>query len=283
MDNRPGYEIRFADGGSMPLGVVTRVMGVLNVTPDSFSDGGNHDRSAQAAAAATRMIEDGADFIDVGGESTRPGASPVDAAEEAARVLPVIERIRRNHEVRISIDTTKASVARQALEAGADMVNDVSACRDPTMLELILDRRVPVVLMHMRGLPRTMQDDTSYGNVVRTVIEFLEEQVDRVITAGVKDGKILVDPGIGFGKSASGNLSILKQLSSLDRVGRPILVGASRKAFIGKTLDLPVEERLEGSLAAAAFASAHGAHVIRTHDVKATRRVVRMIDAIRGA
>ncbi|HXV77837.1 MAG TPA: dihydropteroate synthase [Candidatus Polarisedimenticolaceae bacterium] len=283
MDVRPGYEIRFADGGSMPLGARTRVMGVLNVTPDSFSDGGRHADAGRAADAARRMIEEGADLIDVGGESSRPGAQPVDAAAEIERVVPVIERIRRASDVRLSIDTTKPEVAVRALDAGADVVNDIGACRDPKMLELVLERRVPVVLMHMRGDPPTMQDDTAYDDVVREVVAYLEDRVDRAIAAGVKDGKILVDPGIGFGKSTSGNLSILRQLSSLNRVGRPIVVGASRKTFIGRTLNLPVEERLEGSLAAAALASAHGAHVIRAHDVEATVRVVRMIDAIRGA
>jgi dihydropteroate synthase len=282
VENRPGYDIRFADGGSMELGVVTRVMGVINATPDSFSDGGVHADPERAAEAAFRMIDEGADLIDVGGESTRPGADPVDASVEAERVLPVIERIRGERDVRISIDTMKPAVARQALDAGADLVNDVSACREPGMLELIVEHRVPVVLMHMRGEPRTMQRRTDYDDVVRTVVGFLAARVDRAISAGVKDGKILVDPGIGFGKSVEGSLSILKHLTSLERVGCPILIGASRKTFIGKTLDLPVDQRLEGSLAVAAFASARGAHVIRTHDVKQTVRAVRMIDAIMG-
>jgi dihydropteroate synthase len=257
-------------------------MGVINATPDSFSDGGRHVEPERAAETAETMIVEGADFIDVGGESTRPGAAPVEAELEADRVLPVIELIRRNHDVRISIDTTKASVARQALDTGADMVNDVSACCDPAMLGLVCERRVPVVLMHMRGEPRTMQHDTDYDDVGREITHFLAGQVDRAVSAGVKDGKIVVDPGIGFGKSTHGSLAILRQLSSLERIGCPILIGASRKTFIGKTLDLPVEERLEGSLAVAAYASARGAHVIRTHDVGATVRVVRMIDAILG-
>ena len=283
MDYRPGYEIRFADGGVMTLGPSTRVMGVLNVTPDSFSDGGRHQTPELALEAAARMIEEGVDIIDVGGESTRPGAEELDPGLEAERVLPVIEGIKKLREVRISIDTVSAAVARQALDAGADLVNDITALGDPTMLPLICERRVPVVLMHMRGSPRTMQRDTDYDDLVGTVATYLQERVEIAVSAGVKNGKILVDPGIGFGKSTSGNLEILKQLPVLGRLGRPILLGASRKTFIGKTLDLPVEQRLEGSLAVAAYASTCGAHVIRAHDVAATVRVIRMVDAIREA
>ena len=283
MDYRPGFEIRFADGGVMTLGPHTRVMGVLNVTPDSFSDGGRHDTPEVALEAAARMVEEGVDIIDVGGESTRPGARELDPGQEAERVLPVIEGIKAHHEVRVSIDTMHSAVARQALDAGVDMVNDISALGDPAMLPVICERRVPVVLMHMRGSPRTMQRDTDYDDLVGTVASYLQERVDIAASAGVKDGKILVDPGIGFGKSTSGNLEILRQLPVLGRLGRPILLGASRKTFIGKTLDLPVEQRLEGSLAVAAYASAFGAHVIRAHDVAATVRVVRMVDAIREA
>jgi dihydropteroate synthase len=280
---RPGYEIRFADGGVMTLGPQTRVMGILNVTPDSFSAGGRHDTLESALEHADRMVEQGADIIDVGGESTRPGAQELDPGQEAERVLPVIEGIKTRHEIRVSIDTVNSAVARQALDAGADMINDISALGDPAMLPVICERRVPVVLMHMRGSPRTMQRDTHYDDLVGTIGSFLQERVDIAVSAGVKDGKILVDPGIGFGKSTSGNLEILRQLSVLGRLGRPILLGASRKAFIGKTLNLPVEQRLEGSLAVAAHASANGVHVIRAHDVSETVRVVRMVDAIREA
>jgi len=281
MDPRPSHDLIFADGGVMPLGARTRVMGVLNVTPDSFADGGRHLELPRALEAAARMVEAGADIIDVGGESSRPGSEPVDAALEADRVLPVIEELARRHDVRISIDTTKASVARQALDAGADMINDITALGDPRMLPLARDRRVPIALMHMRGEPSTMQRDTAYEDLIGTIVDFLRRRVELAAGAGVEDGKILVDPGIGFGKSVAGNLSILKDLPTLARVGRPILLGASRKTFIGKTLSLPVEERLEGSLAVAAYASARGAHVIRAHDVLATVRVVRMVDAIR--
>ena len=278
----PRHRLRLPDGGALLLGPRPLVMGILNVTPDSFSDGGQFCDVDRAVARALEMCRQGADIIDVGGESTRPDAEPVDPGREIERVLPVIEGIKRAHDVRVSVDTMKAGVARQALDAGADMINDVTAIHDPAMLSLICERRVPVVLMHMRGTPRTMQRRTDYEDVAEEVATFLQERVDIAVAAGVKDGKILVDPGIGFGKSTTGNLSILKQLPTLVRAGRPILLGASRKTFIGKTLGLPVNERLEGSLAVAAYGSARGAHVIRAHDVAATVRVVRMIDAIRN-
>ncbi|MCP3982524.1 MAG: dihydropteroate synthase [bacterium] len=257
-------------------------MGILNATPDSFSDGGKHLAREAGLAAALEMIESGADILDVGGESTRPGADPVGAAEEADRVLPLIEEVRRRSPAPISIDTTKAEVARQALDAGADLVNDVSAFGDPGMLPLLRERDAPAVIMHMRGSPRTMQSDTGYDDVTAEVSSFLADRLAEASAADVSNDKIVVDPGIGFGKSTAGNLEILRELPRLGRLERPILVGASRKNFIGKILDVPVDERLEGSLAVAAFASAQGAHVIRAHDVKSTVRVVRMIDALRA-
>ena len=196
-------------------------------------------------------------------------------------MLPAIEAIKRDLGARVSVDTTKAEVARQAVQAGADMINDVSGFRDPGMLPVARQLRVPIVAMHMRGTPRSMQRRTDYDDLVGTVAGFLADCVGSAIAAGVSDDKILVDPGIGFGKSAAGSMRILRHLPEFRRVGRPILIGASRKSFIGKTLDLPVDERLEGSLAVAAYASAQGAHVVRTHDVAETVRVVRMIDAIR--
>jgi dihydropteroate synthase len=283
MRPRAEFTIRYMDGGTLELGRRTAVMGVVNVTPDSFSDGGLHFDPARALAAAARMAEDGADLIDVGGESTRPGAAPVDEAEETRRVVPVIEAIKRELNVRVSVDTMKATVARRAFNAGADMLNDISALSDPEMLPLLRERRAPAVLMHMRGTPATMQSDTGYDDLVGSVVDFLKERLDRAIAGGLAGDKILVDPGVGFGKAAAGNLSILRQLSALEAVGKPILIGASRKSFIGAVLDLPADDRLEGSLAVAAFASAQGAHVVRAHDVAETVRVVRMIDAIRDA
>jgi dihydropteroate synthase len=280
---RRACRVRFADGGRLELGRRTAVMGVVNVTPDSFSDGGCHLDPARARDAAARMAEAGAELIDIGGESTRPGAAPVDEAEEIRRVVPVVEAVKRELDIRVSIDTTKPSVARRAFDAGADMLNDVSALGDPEMLPLIRERNAPVVLMHMRGTPATMQRDTRYDDVVGRVIDFLGERIERAAAAGVAGDKILVDPGVGFGKDLDGNLSILRRLAALGALGKPILIGASRKSFIGAVLDTPVDDRLEGSLAVAAFASAGGAHVIRAHDVAATVRVVRMIDAIRSS
>jgi len=277
---RVSFTIAFPDGGRMDLAAETRVMGILNVTPDSFA-GGSSASTARAVEAAAQMVEDGADLVDVGGESTRPGADAVPEDEEIRRVVPVIEAIKREMSVRVSVDTMKARVARLAIEAGADMVNDVSSLSDPAMASVVRDARVPLVLMHLRGTPRTMQQDTEYVDLLSSVVGFLRKRVDRAAVAGVADDKIVVDPGLGFGKSASGNLRILRELPTLRSVGRPILVGASRKSFIGTALDLPVTERLEGSLAVAALAAWQGAQFIRAHDVAATKRVTRMIDAIR--
>ncbi len=279
---RPPHDLRFADGRILALGPRTRVMGVLNVTPDSFSDGGSFESSPRAVEHGLRMVEEGAELIDVGGESTRPGAPPVPAAEELRRVLPVIEALASRVEVPLSVDTMKAAVAGRAIEAGAAMVNDPSAGRDPEMLPRVAAAGVPLVLMHMRGEPRTMQRDTGYDDLLGELAVFLRERADAAIAAGVPGDRIVVDPGIGFGKSLEGNLLILRRLPTLHRVGRPLLIGASRKTFIGKALDLPVTDRLEGSLAVAALAAWNGAHVIRAHDVAATVRVVRMVDAVRG-
>jgi dihydropteroate synthase len=278
---RTAFGLAFADGERLDLTSETRVMGVLNVTPDSFSEPAAATTPDAALAAAARMVEDGADFVDVGGESTRPGASPVAEDEEIRRVVPVIRAIKRELDVRVSVDTMKANVARYAIEAGADLVNDVSAFGDPAMLSVVRDARVPVIVMHMRGTPRSMQQDTGYVDLLSSVVGFLRKCVDRAVAVGIADDKILVDPGLGFGKSASGNLRILRELPTLRSLGRPLVIGASRKSFIGAALDLPVGERLEGSLAVAAHAVWQGAHVIRAHDVAATKRTTRMIDAIR--
>jgi dihydropteroate synthase len=278
---RTAFGLAFADGERLDLTSETRVMGVLNVTPDSFSETAAATSPEAAVAVAARMFEDGADLVDVGGESTRPGASPVPEDEEIRRVVPVIRAIKRELDVRVSVDTMKANVARYAIEAGADLVNDVSAFGDPAMLSVVRDARVPAIVMHMRGTPRSMQQDTGYVDLLSSVVGFLRKCVDRASASGIADDKILVDPGLGFGKSASGNLRILRELPTLRSVGRPIVIGASRKSFIGAALDLPVGERLEGSLAVAAHAVWQGAHVIRAHDVAATKRTTRMIDAIR--
>jgi len=282
MHPRADHELTFADGAIMGLGLRTRVMGVLNVTPDSFSDGNLYPDLPAALERAARMADGGADIIDVGGESTRPGADPVDETEEINRVIPVVEGIKKTLSVRVSVDTRKASVARRAIDAGADMINDISTLRDRAMLPLLRETRTPVVLMHMRGEPRTMQRQTRYDDIVADVVGFLRDCSVTAASAGLADDKILIDPGIGFGKSAAGNMTLLNELPALAQIGRPIMIGASRKSFIGTVLDLPVEDRLEGSLAIAAFSAAQGAHMVRAHDVRATLRVVRMIDAIRS-
>lgn len=279
----PEFTISFRDGGVVTFGPASRVMGILNVTPDSFSDGGRFLDPGRALDAAARMAEEGADLIDVGGESTRPDADPVDAREESGRVLPVIERIRRRLKVRISVDTTKASVARRALDAGADLVNDVSALSDPEMPQLLRETAAPAIVMHRRGTPRTMQADTRYHDLIGEIRSFLLDTLLRAERAGIAGDKILVDPGLGFGKSVAGNLEILRRLGELRDVDRPIVVGVSRKSFVGALLGLPVGERLEGSLAAAAVALWQGAAMIRVHDVAASVRVARTIDALRSA
>jgi dihydropteroate synthase len=279
---RAGFSLSWPDGERLTLGRETRVMGILNVTPDSFSDGGRFLDPAAALDAAAALTEDGAEIVDVGGESTRPGAEPVPEDEEARRIVPVVAAIKRELSVRISVDTTKAAVARRALDAGADMVNDVSAFADPRMIQLLRDHRAVAAVMHMRGTPRSMQQDTQYVDLMASVVGYLRRAVEKAAQAGVADDKILVDPGLGFGKSPAGNLQILRELPTLRSTGRPILIGGSRKSFIGAALNLPAGERLEGSLAVAALAAWQGAHVIRAHDVAETVRVVRMIDAIRN-
>lgn len=260
----------------------TAVMGIVNVTPDSFSDGGKYFDAAVAVAHGERLAEEGADVLDIGGESTRPGAEPVTVEEEIRRVVPVIKSLRARVKIPISIDTAKSEVVRPALEAGADIVNDVSALRaDPAMAALIAGAAVPVVLMHMQGSPQTMQHNPTYGDVVEEVGAFLQERVEYAVKRGIAAENILVDPGIGFGKNVDHNLALLRGLPSLAAIGQPLLVGASRKAFIGKLLDLGPDERLEGSLAAAVAAALAGANMIRVHDVKEAVRALRVADALR--
>jgi dihydropteroate synthase len=259
------------------------IMGIVNVTPDSFSDGGSYFSPEQAVAHGLRLAEEGADIIDIGGESTRPGAAPVSAAEETERVLPVIAELAANIDVPLSIDTTKAEVARKALAAGAEIVNDVSALRfDPEMGDVVAAARVPVVLMHMRGTPRTMQYDIHYQSLIDDIREFLEERIEYAVSVGIALENIIIDPGIGFGKSIEqDNLSILKNLAAFTELGRPVLVGTSRKGFIGKLLGTPAHEREEGTSATVAIAIYNGAHIVRVHDVKSMKMVAAVARAIR--
>lgn len=259
----------------------TAVMGILNVTPDSFFDGGRVD-SGKAIAYGIEMSASGADVIDVGGESTRPGADPVSEEEELARVLPVVRGLRRALKAPVSIDTYKASVAQAALDEGADIVNDISALRfDAAMISVVSRENVPVVLMHMQGTPKTMQRDPKYDDVVREVTEFLRDRVRFACDNGAAVEKIIIDPGIGFGKTLDHNLTLLRGLPAVTALGCPLLVGASRKGFIGKILAVDADQRLEGSLAAAVAAVLGGANIVRVHDVKESCKAIRIADAIR--
>lgn len=254
---------------------------MLNVTPDSFSDGGRFVEVDAAVAHARAMAAEGADLIDVGGESTRPAAAPVDAAEECRRVLPVIERI---HHLRpLSIDTTKPEVAARALDAGAAIVNDVSAAADPRMLEVVAERGAAIILMHRKGTPRTMNRLARYGDVVREVCDYLAARAGAALAAGIAPDAIAVDPGIGFAKNLSHNLQLLARIDALVALGFPVAVGVSRKRFLGRLLDRPPAERLEGTVAASLLALADGAAIVRVHDVGPMARALRVARAVWAA
>jgi len=258
----------------------TLVMGVLNVTPDSFSDGGRFFDLDVAVKGAVRMAEDGADILDVGGESTRPGSDPVSADEEVERVVPVIERIAGETGLPVSIDTRKAQVAEAALDAGATIVNDVAAGRDPQMFEVVREAGAGMVLMHMKGEPKTMQEAPVYDDVVREVHDFLAERIEAAVAAGIDRSRLAVDPGLGFAKTTAHSLTVMKETAAFLNLGLPLLVGPSRKSFIGEVLGTEVGERLEGTLGAVCFMVARGAHIVRVHDVRETVRAVRVVDAI---
>lgn len=258
------------------------VMGIVNVTPDSFSDGGAYRDAGDAARAGEAMAAAGAALLDVGGESTRPGALPVSVAEEIDRVVPVIEAL-APLPTPVSVDTSKPDVMRAAVAAGARMINDVNGLRAPGALEAAVDLGVPVCLMHMRGEPRTMQAAPRYGDVVAEVRDFLLERVAACETAGIPRERLVIDPGFGFGKTLAHNLSLLKHLDRLASIGLPLLVGVSRKSMIGAVLDRPVTERLPGSLALACHAAARGAHILRVHDVAPTVDALAMLTAVARA
>lgn len=260
------------------------IMGVLNLTPDSFFDGRRFLEPEAAVQHAFRMEAEGADIIDLGGESTRPGAQAVPLKEEFRRVLPVLERLSGRLKVPISIDTYKSEVAERCIQCGAEMVNDISGLYfDPRMKEIVARHQVPVIVMHMKGTPRDMQKDPQYRDLIGEILSFFRESISRADAAGVPADKIIIDPGIGFGKSFAHNLDILKGLESFKVLGKPIMVGVSRKSFLGKILDLPVDERLEGSIAAALYAVLRGANIVRVHDVAATVRALRTVEAIQRA
>ncbi|MBE0446555.1 MAG: dihydropteroate synthase [Actinobacteria bacterium] len=266
----------------LDLSARTHVMGVLNITPDSFSDGGRYFGHTTAVDQARQMVLDGADIIDIGGESARPGAEPVTSEEEINRVVPVIKELAGELDVPISIDTYKPEVARRALDAGASIINDISGLRDDKMIELAVERCTPVVIMHMQGTPKDMQLKPSYVDVVAEVADWLDGQAEKAATAGLPRDKILIDPGIGFGKNLEHNLELMRRLSEFRSLGYPVVLGTSRKSFIGTVLDLPVEERIEGTLATIIYGVTQGVSIIRVHDVKEAMRASRMTDAIMG-
>ena len=249
------------------------IMGILNVTPDSFSDGGKYLEKNNAINHALAMIDNGADIIDVGGESTRPFSDPVSLDEEISRVIPVIEGIRKESDVCISIDTTKSEVATAALDSGASLINDVSAMEvDPLMIDVALKFDCPIIIMHMKGTPKNMQDNPQYESLISDIKDYLQERVDFIVSKGVNSKKIVIDPGIGFGKTVENNFEIINNLNHFTKMGLPVMLGASRKSFIGISLDLPEEDRLEGSLAANIIGLQNGAKIFRVHDVAETNK-----------
>ena len=275
---RPLFEFE-AGAFRFCLGHETKLMGVLNVTPDSFSDGGRYFDPALAEKQALRLQDEGAHFLDIGGESSRPGARPISARQEIRRLVPVLKRLSKKIKIPVSVDTCKYDVASAALDQGASVVNDITALGgDRRMAGLVARRRASVILMHMKGEPRTMQKNPSYVSVSKEVKASLKRSVEKALEAGIPKARIAVDPGFGFGKTVEHNLQLLKELDGLAALGFPVLVGLSRKSFIGYLLDAPVKERLAGSLAAAAVAIQHGAHILRVHDVSPHRQVAALMD-----
>lgn len=280
---RESFDVPYPQG-KLRLGRKTHVMGILNVTPDSFYDGKRYNTLENAIDRALEMIEEGADIIDVGGESTRPGAYPVSEAEEIQRVIPVIKKLSKRIKKPVSIDTYKAKVAEKAVDAGASMINDIGGLLvDEKMAEIAAAAKVPVVVMHKKGTPRTMQKYPLRKNVVPEILSSLKKSVSRAMDAGIQADRIILDPGIGFGKTMRHNLEILKKLGVFRRLGFPVLIGTSRKKFIGTILKLSVQESLYGTLATLAVAVMNGAHIVRVHDVREAVQVVTMCDAIRNS
>lgn len=272
------FYIWLKDNNRKPL-----IMGILNVTPDSFSDGGKYDNYLTAITHAIKMEDEGADIIDIGGESTRPGAKPIDIEEELKRVIPVIEGIRKESNIVISIDTYKSNVASKAISAGANIINDISGLRfDANMVHFASEAQVPIIVMHMLGNPQNMQSNPSYSNLMNELITFFQERVDVLTSKGINKNNIILDPGIGFGKTTDHNFTLIRELGRIVELGYPVLVGPSRKSFIGKTLNLPLEDRIEGTAAAVTAAIMNGTRIVRVHDVKEMLRVVKMTENICG-
>jgi dihydropteroate synthase len=268
-------------GRAFDLAPLPRLMGIVNVTPDSFSDGGNFLDSGAALAQALRLVEEGADIIDVGGESTRPGAVPVPAEDELRRVIPVVGQLAKRSPVLISIDTTKAAVARAALDAGAHIVNDISSLTfDPAMPEVCAAAGAGVVCMHIRGTPQTMQDDPQYDDVVADICALLEERLASLERQGIDRERVVIDPGIGFGKTAQHNVEILRNIARFRALGRPVCIGHSRKRFLKKLLGRPVDERLFATVGVSIAVAQQGAEILRVHDVAATRDAILACQAL---
>ena len=277
---RKEYSLRIK-GRDYTLGRRTWLMGILNVTPDSFSDGGIYLDKKSAVQKGLQLIKDGADILDIGGESTRPGSHPVTAEEEKRRILPVISEIRKKTDALISVDTTKSEVLKSALDAGADILNDISGMRfDPKILGLASKQDIPVIIMHMKGTPKNMQESPEYDNVIQEIKTFLKQRITDALTAGIKKNKIIIDPGIGFGKRLKDNLKIISNLSAFSELGFPILIGVSRKSFIGDLLNLSPEKRIEGTIASSLISILQGAHILRVHDVSSLKKAVIVAEAI---
>jgi dihydropteroate synthase len=259
------------------------VMGVLNVTSDSFYDGGYYNTPETAVQRALEMVEQGADILDIGGESSRPGAEPVSIDDELNRVIPVVKEIRRRCDVMISVDTTKSAVAQEALNHGAGMINDISAMRfDPHMCDVVAESSAFLVLMHMQGTPQTMQSNPSYEDVVSEIKDFLKERITKALSSGIARKQLIVDPGIGFGKRLVHNLEIIRRLGDFKDLDVPIMVGLSRKSFLGEILNLPAAQRLTGTIAASSIAIVNGADIIRVHDVKEGRQAADVAVSLRS-
>ena len=262
-------------------GEETGIMGIINVTPDSFSDGGKYANVEATVMRAKQMVADGADIIDIGGESSRPGAEPITANEECRRVIPVVQALAEQSQIPISVDTYKAKVAHEALSAGACVINDITALHgDPNMCQIVADAQAGVILMHMQGVPATMQKAPTYQNVVTEVHAWLTEVASQAVDRGIDSSRIMIDPGIGFGKTFDHNLEILRHLMQFRGIGYPMLVGVSRKKFIGRILNLPVHQRQEGTAATVAWSIINGANVVRVHDVARMKQVAQVINTI---
>ncbi len=269
--------------GTLDISKRTHIMGIINITPDSFSDGGEFFEAGNAVEHALKLVDEGADILDFGGESTRPGAESLSVEEEIRRVIPVIKAVIEQTNVPISVDTYRSETARCALESGVDIINDISGLHfDPRMAETIAEFDAACVVMHIKGTPRNMQNNPYYDDVIKDVMAWLEESIAIAGQAGIDQNKILIDPGIGFGKRYIDNITIHRRLDELSNLGKPILFGSSRKSFLGKILNLPVNQRLEGTIASVVLAVLKGANIVRVHDVKSIKRAVQTIDVLKN-